>query len=174
MNGAIFLWAGRIVIKDRAADWTVAVVLALTEPEVAEIVTAPRARAVASPPPAIDTSLVFDETHVTELVMSCRLPSENVPAATYCRWVPKDKTASAGVIAIETNVALVTVTVRLAVDEMLPELAEIVETPGESPLAKPAMPPTLMLATATFPEVQLTDEVISCRVPSLKEPIALN
>jgi hypothetical protein len=70
------------VIKDRAADWTLAVVLTLTEPDVAEIVTGPRARAVASPPPAIDVTLLFDEAHVTELVISCKLPSENVPAAT--------------------------------------------------------------------------------------------
>jgi hypothetical protein len=88
--------------------------------------------------------------------------------------VPRDKTASAGVIAIETKVALVTMTVSLAVEEMLPDLAEIVESPGDNPLAKPVMSPTLMLATATFPEVQLTDEVISCWVPSLKAPIALN
>lgn len=76
--------------------------------------------------------------------------------------VPRDKTASAGAMAIETKVALVTATVRVAVEEMFPELAEIVDTPGERPLARPAMPLTSMFATARFPEVQLTDEVISC------------
>ena len=64
---------GRTVMKDRTADWTFTVVLPVTEPEVAEIVTEPRARAVASPPPAIDATLMSDEDQVTESVMSCEL-----------------------------------------------------------------------------------------------------
>lgn len=160
MNCAIFLFAGRIVIKDRGADWTLAVVLPVTEPEVAEIVTEPRARAVPSPPPASDTRLLFDETQVTEAVMSCELPSENVPVAVNCCRVPRDKTASAGVISIETKVAWVEVTVRVDVEEICPNLAEITETPGVRPLKRPALP-AIMLATATFPDVQLTEEVIS-------------
>lgn len=73
MNCAIFLLAGRIVIEDRPADWTLTVVVAVTEPEVAEIVTEPRARAVARPPPAIDATLLFDDTQMTELVTSCKV-----------------------------------------------------------------------------------------------------
>jgi hypothetical protein len=65
------------------------------------------------------------------------------------------------VITIETNVTLLAVTVRVAVEEIFPDLAEIVEIPGETALARPAMPPALILATATVPEVQLTAEVIS-------------
>jgi hypothetical protein len=160
------------VINDNPADSTLSVVLPVTELEVAEIVTEPRARAVANPPPTIDATLVFDEAQVTEEVMSCKLSSENVPVALNCWRVPGNKTASAGVIAIETKIALVTV--RVAVEEMLPKLAEILETPVESPLAMPATPPTLMLATATFAEVQFADEVISRSVPSLKVPIAVN
>lgn len=161
MACAIFLFTGRIVIKDRAADLTLALVLPVTEPEVAEIVTEPRARAVPSPPRAIDTTPLFDEAQVTEAVMSCKLASENVPVAVNCWRVPRDKTAFPGAISIETNVALTVVTVRVAVEEIFPELAEIVETPGVRPLTRPALP-AIMLATATFPEVQLTEEVISC------------
>jgi hypothetical protein len=39
-------------MEDRTADWTFTVVLPVTEPDVAEIVTEPRVSAVASPPPA--------------------------------------------------------------------------------------------------------------------------
>lgn len=73
VNCAIVRFAGRIVIEDRIADWTLTVVLALIEPELAEIVSEPRARAVANPPPPIDAKLLFDEDQVTELVMSCVL-----------------------------------------------------------------------------------------------------
>lgn len=147
------------MINDRPAVWTLTVVLPVTELEVAEIVTEPGARAVANPPPVIDATPLFDETQVTESVMSCELPSENVPIAMNCWSVPRSKTASAGVTAIESKIAFVTV--RVAVEEMLPKLAEIVETPGESPLARPGTPPTLMLATATFAEIQFTVDVIS-------------
>lgn len=127
----------------------------------ADIVTEPRARAVATPPMAMDTTLSLDEAQVTEAVMSCALPSENVPVAVNCCCVPRDKTASPGAITIETTVSLLSVTLRVAVDEILPELAEIVEIPAESPLARPVMPPALTLATAAVPEAQLTAEVTS-------------
>lgn len=148
-------------MKDKAAVCTVAVVLAVTEPEVAEIATEPKARAVASPPGAMDTILFMDEAQVTDAVTSSTLPSENVPAAVNCWWVPRNKTASSGVMTIETKVTLLAMTVRVAVEEMFPERAEIVETPAASALARPRMPPAFILATATVPEVQLTAEVIS-------------
>lgn len=42
-------------------------------PEVAEIVSEPRARAVVNPLPLIDATWSFEETQVTELVISCVL-----------------------------------------------------------------------------------------------------
>lgn len=63
-------------------------------------------------------------------------------------------------ISIETKVTLLAVTVRVAVEKMFPERATIVELPGESALARPLVPPALILATASVPEVQLTAEVI--------------
>ena len=73
MSGAIFLFAGRTVMEDRTADSTFTVVLPVTEPDVAEIVTKPKVSAVASPPPAIDATPMSDEDQVTESVMSCEL-----------------------------------------------------------------------------------------------------
>ena len=61
------------MIEDRTAVWTVTVVLTLTEPELAEIVREPKARAAANPLPLIDAKLLFEETQLTEAVMSCRL-----------------------------------------------------------------------------------------------------
>lgn len=69
---ATFPFPGWIVIEDRTAAWTLTVVLALTEPELAEIVSEPKARAAANPPPLIDAKL-FEETQLTELVISCWL-----------------------------------------------------------------------------------------------------
>ena len=61
------------MIDERVATWTLTVVLALTEPEVAEIVSEPRERAAASPPPLIDARLLFEEAQVTEPVISWTL-----------------------------------------------------------------------------------------------------
>ena len=60
-------------MEDKTPDWTFSVVLPVTEPDVAEIVTEPRVSAVASPPPAIDATLMSDEDQVTESVMSSEL-----------------------------------------------------------------------------------------------------
>ena len=65
------MFAGRTVMEVRTASWIFTVVLPVTEPEVAEIVTEPRARAVAIPPATIDATLLSDEDQVTESVRSC-------------------------------------------------------------------------------------------------------
>ena len=60
-------------MEDRTAGWTFNVVPPVTEPDVAEIVTEPKASAVASPPPSIDATVMSDEDQVTESVMSCEV-----------------------------------------------------------------------------------------------------
>ena len=62
-----------MMIEDRTAGWTFTVMLALTEPEVAEIVRDPKEKAVANPPPLIDATLLSEEAHVTEPVISFTL-----------------------------------------------------------------------------------------------------
>jgi hypothetical protein len=156
-----------MVIADRAADFTLATVLAVTDPDLAKIVTHPRARAVASPPGTIDTTPLFDDAQVTKPVISCVLPSENVPLAVNCWSVPRDKTAFWGAIAIETNVGRVAETVRVAVEVICPDLADTVDTPGDTPFARPGTPPALMVAIAGLLEIHVTEEVTFCRVPSL-------
>jgi len=151
-------------MKDKTADSTFAVVLPVIEPEIAEIVTEPRARAVANPPAGIDTTLLFDDPQVTESVISCWLPSENVPVAVNCWSVPTSKTASAGVTAIETRTTLVAVTVRVAVEETLPELAVMVAEPVAWLVARPEPE---IVATPVLDEAQVTESVISLLDPSL-------
>jgi len=136
------------------------------------IVTVPRLAADASPLTVIDTTLFFDELQVTVFVMFCVVPSENVPVAVNCCTVPSGMDAFTGVTAIETKVALVTV--KMALEEMLPELAVIVELPADNPIASPGTPFTLMLATERFPDVHCTDPVTFCVLPSVKVPIAVN
>jgi len=155
---------GRTEIKDNSADWTFAVVLPVTEPKIAEIVTEPRARAVANPPAGIDTTLLFDELQVTEPVMSCLLPSENVPVAVNCWSVARSKTASAGAIAIETKTTLGRVTVRVAAEETLPELAVMIAEPAEWLVARPEPE---IVPTPVLDEAQVTEPVISLVDPSL-------
>ena len=87
----------------RTADWTFAFVLPVTEPEVAETVAEPRARAVASPLAVIDATLLLDDAQVTEPVISFMLPSENVPVAVNCCRVPRSSPVSEGVTAIDTR-----------------------------------------------------------------------
>jgi hypothetical protein len=151
---------------------TVSEVLPLTDPEAAVIVTVPRFPADASPLTVIDATLFFEELQVTVSVMFCVVPSENVPVAVNCCTVPSGMDAFTGVTAIETRVALVTV--RMALELMLPEDAVIVELPAANPIASPGTPFTFMLATERFVEVHCTDPVTFCMLPSVKVPIAVN
>lgn len=163
---------GRIASEARSAAFTVAVALPLTEAEAAVTVAVPRLRAVTSPLTVIEAMLVFEELHVTVPVMSCVVPSENVPVAVNCCNVPSGIDGDAGVTAIEFAVAFVTV--RVALEKMLPTVAVMAELPAAMPIASPGAPFTLMPATATFPELHCTAPVMFWVLPSLKVPVAVN
>ena len=163
---------GRIASEAKSAAFTVAVALPLTEPDAAVIVAVPRLRAVTRPLTVIEAMLVFEELHVTVPVMSCVVPSENVPVAVNCCNVPSGIDGDAGVTAIEFAVAFVTV--RVALEKTLPELAVIAELPAAMPIARPGALFTLMPATARFPELHCTAPVMFCVLPSLKVPMAVN
>ena len=68
-------------------------------------------------------------------IMFCVLPSVNVPVAANCCVIPKGRAGIAGVTAIETNVAVVTVTV--ADPLMVPEVAVMLVLPAATLLATP-------------------------------------
>ncbi len=63
-------FVGRIVIESKTEGWTTTDVLPMTELDVAEIVSEPRARVVACPPLLIDAKFWFEEDHVTDPVIS--------------------------------------------------------------------------------------------------------
>jgi hypothetical protein len=69
-------------------------------------------------------AVVLEELHVTELVRSCVLLFENVPVAVNCKVDPAATEPFAGVTAIDTSVAAVTL--RPVEPVMEPCLAEIV------------------------------------------------
>lgn len=162
VNIAILAFLGLTVIRARTANCTLAVVLPLTEPEVAEIVREPRERAVANPPFPIDATLLFEEAHVTELVISCVLLSENVPIAVNCWRVPRSTTGFAGVMLIETKIALVTVRVP---NPSTPDNAALMVT---EPVARLfAKPEPEIVATLVLDEPQATEAVMSLLDPSL-------
>jgi len=73
--------------------------------------------------------------------------------------------ASAGVTAIETKtLVIVLVTVRVAVEETLPELAVMIAEPVEWLAARPEPE---SVATPVLDEAQVTDPVMSLLDPSL-------
>jgi hypothetical protein len=109
---------------------------------------------------AIVQTAVFVNTRV--------LPSLYVPVATRGSVVPMANDALAGVTAMETSTACPTFSV--AVPLTKPDVAVMTAVPTPSPLATP---PPAMLATVED-EVQVTELVRSCALPSLYVPVAVN
>ena len=96
------------------------------------------------------------------------LESLNVPVAANCLVVPTAMLELAGVTAIDTSVAAVTVSEAVPLTD--PDVAVIVVVPPVTPAASPL---ELMLATELVVELHVT-EVNNCVLPSSKLPTALN
>jgi hypothetical protein len=86
-------------------------VFPLTAPDVAVIVAFPRLRAVTAPLTVIDATALGEELQATVFVMSCVLPSENVPVAVNCRTTLSGIVVAAGVTRMEVRVPVLTVSV---------------------------------------------------------------
>ena len=137
---------------------------------VAEIVVCPTASPVASPVPLIVATVVPDELHVTEFVRVCVLPSLNVPVAVNCSLEPIFIEPDVALTAIDCRVA--EVTVRRTVFETTPPcVAVTLVVPAVSPVAKP---PAVIVATAVLEELQVTELVRFCVLPSVNVPVAVN
>ncbi len=137
---------------------------------VAVIVAVPRP--IAESRPLADTSatdMLLDDQVVTALIF-CVEPSLNVPVATNCRNTPSGIVLSAGVTAIESKVAFVTV--RLAVAEMLLSDAVMTVLPAVDPAT--ARPLLLTLAIVGCEELQVTKAEMFWLLPFEKLPIAVN
>ena len=148
-----------------------------TPPDVAVIVVVPAATGVANPSEPVALLIVatpvVDELQVTVVVRFCVELSEYVPVAVNCRVVPSTTLGLAGVTAMETSVAAVTVSV---VDpETPPDVAVIVVVPAATGVANPSEPAALLIvATPVVDELQVTVVVRFCVVPSENVPVAVN
>ena len=105
------------------------------------------------------------EDHVTEAVMFCVLPSENVPVAVNCCVVPSGMVGATGEIVIETRVAALTVNI---VDPLIvPEAAVMLEVPAATLVASPWLPAVLLIvATFAVAKDHVTEVVMFCVLPS--------
>jgi hypothetical protein len=130
---------GVTAIETSAAAVTVSTVDPLIDPEVAVMLAVPSATVVAipivEPVLLIVATLVVSELHCTVVVMFCMLPSVYVPVAVNCCVAPSGSVGIAGVTAIDTNVAGVTVTV---VEPLIvPEVAVMLVLATATPLTTP-------------------------------------
>jgi len=174
---AIVGFCGLIAIDTSAAGVTTSVAVALTVPELIPIVVVPVSSELASP--AVPTVLLIVATfpavelQCPDCVRSCVLPSVYVPVAVYCCVVPSAIVAVAGLIAIDTSVAGVTVSV---VDPLIvPDTAVIVAVPCPVLVASPGVAPPVLLIVAT---VGVSDDhaavpVRFCVLPSVYVPVAV-
>jgi hypothetical protein len=136
-----------------------------TPPSAAVIPAVPVAAPVATPEELIVATFGFEEAHVTWLVRFCVDWSVYVPVAVK-GWVwPLVMFALAGVIAIETSVAGVTLSTVEPV--MLPIVAEIVLVPVPTASVRPCAPAAFDIeATPLTAEPQVTWLVRLWVVPS--------
>lgn len=155
------------------ADVTVRFVEPDMLPNVAVITAVPTATEDALPlVPATVATDVAEELHVAEAVKSCVVLSENVPVAVNCCVVPRAMLELAGVTAIDTSVAEVTVSV---VEPVIPlNAAVMVVVPGDTDAAFPLEPAALLIVATDVAEDHVTDAVRSCVVLSEKVPVAVN
>ncbi len=107
-------------------------------------------------------TLPADELQVTEFVMVCVLPSLKVPVAEAPSVDAGARTALAGVTAIETSVAELTVS---EVEAVAPSsVALIFALPGATALATPT---DAIVATPTLSDDHVTSLVMICVLESL-------
>ncbi len=167
--------AGRLVLTGvTAIDWsTAAVTVRPVEPEivprVADIVTGPGETAVANPVLQIVAQVVSEEAQVTWLVKFSVDPSDKVPVAVNCSVSPAGRLVLAGVTAIDSRTAAVTV--KLVEPVMVPSVAEIVTGPGDTAVANPVL---LIVAQVVSEEAQVTSVVKFSVEPSDNVPVAVN
>jgi hypothetical protein len=138
---------GLITIETSAAAVTVRTVELLTLPELAAIVAVPVPTLLPSPALLIVAVDTVSEDQLAVLVRFCVLPSVKVPVAVNCCVVPSASEGAAGVMAIDTRDAEVTVSVVEPVTD--PTLAVIAAVPCPSLLPTPWVPAALLImATA--------------------------
>jgi hypothetical protein len=136
----------------------------------AVICDVPTAAPIAMPAEVIVATEVVPDTHVACVVKFCVLVSEYVPVAVNCSVVPFAIDGLAGVTAIDTSVAAVTVNVSAGLVTPL-NAAVICDVPTATPLARPA---ELIVATAVAADTHVACVVRFCVLVSEYVPVAVN
>ncbi len=147
---------------------TVKLVKPVIAPRIAEILVVPVTVLVTNPALFTAATPAFEELQPTDAVMSCVLLSLKVPVATNCFDAPTGMMEFAGVTAIETKLAPVTVSAALPVID--PTVAFMFPVPAATPAASPEE------STVTTPgaeDDQVTDVKV-CVLPSSNIPVAAN
>ena len=166
---ASVLAAGLTLIAVKVAAVTVTVVKPEISPTVAVMVVVPALSVLVEwLLESIVATAAELELHVAPLDTSETEPSENEPVAVNSVVTPMPSVGLVGVTAMETSVALLTVSVADPVT--VPTAARIVLVPVVRPVATPALE---TLATLVLDDVQVAVAVTSCVVPSLSVTTAL-
>jgi len=150
------------VVTDRAKVFDViplCVAVTLLEP-----VPAPEAK-----PATIVTAVVLEEFHVAELVMFWVVPSLKVPVAVNCSVVPLAIDGLGPLIVMDCSVAAVIASAKI-LEVIPPWVAVMLLDPTAAAVSKP---PDATVA-AGEEEVQVTEPVRFCVVPSLNVPVAVS
>src|ERR1035438_8642268 len=155
--------AGVTEIEVRAAGFTVSSVEPLIEFTLATTVVEPVATLLARPLALIDATAGLEEPHDALAVKSLNEPSLYVPVAANCSVKPLAIAGFAGVTAIDTRIAGVTVNVSTGLT-MLPSVAVILLVPVATPVARP---PAVIVAIERFEEPHITLVVMFCVLASL-------
>lgn len=111
-----------------------------------------------------------EELHVAEPVTVCVLPSLKVPIAVNCSVEPMFNEPDGALTAIDCSVAEVTVSTNVFDTTPLCDALMLV-VPPVSAVAKPV---AVIVATAVFEELQATELVRFCVLPSVNVPVAVN
>jgi hypothetical protein len=139
--GAMLGLVGLIAMDTSVAGVTVSKVEPAMFPDVAVIVVEPAVADVANPfepdELLIAATAVVEELHVTVTVRSCVVLSEKVPVATNCWFVFLTMVGLVGVIAIDTSVAEVTVTV--VEPDLFPHFPQILALPVQVACVYPGL-----------------------------------
>lgn len=157
---------GLSVMESSVAGVTAKFADALIVLEVAVTTAVPMPVLVASPAVVTVNTVVSLELQVTVLVRSCVVPSEYVPNAVNCCFVPSATEALPGDTVSETSAAGVTVRVLEPVAD--PEVAVIAVCPVPTLVARPPVTGALLtVATVVTLEFHVAVPVMSCVVPSV-------
>lgn len=129
------------------------------------MVVVPEPTVLAVPFALIVATPTSEDDQVTCAVRISVVPSLNVPVAVNCCELPWAIVGLAGVTLMEVKVA--SVTVNDALDDNPANSAVMIAVPLATPVAKPLVGEALlMVATEAGDEVQLTELVRFCELPS--------